>query len=121
MRAIGVPPPPPAAPTERHSAWRSPLPYLLGGVSAMMLLIITALLILIYSYWKHITGLERAEREQRGLWAGGERSEKVAYAEEFVVIMAGDENPTRLATPKCCRGVASDVGGKQTTEVAVKD
>uniref|UniRef100_A0A7N0V2A3 Uncharacterized protein n=1 Tax=Kalanchoe fedtschenkoi TaxID=63787 RepID=A0A7N0V2A3_KALFE len=131
MRTIGVPvgvPLPTAAP-ERHSAWKSPLPYLFGGMGAMMLLIVTALIILLCSYWKRTSDSERAEREQWDLEAanhvgGEEGSKKAAYAEKFVVIMAGDEKPTFLATPRCYRGYPADEVKKQsmeTEEAAAKE
>ncbi|EMS62923.1 hypothetical protein TRIUR3_19625 [Triticum urartu] len=51
---------PTAAP---HSTWQSPVPYLFGGLAAMLGLIALALLILACSYWK-LSGYLDADREK---------------------------------------------------------
>ncbi|XP_009120285.1 protein GLUTAMINE DUMPER 3-like [Brassica rapa] len=88
-----------------HSPWHSPVPYLFGGLAAMLGLIAFALLILACSYWRlsgYLDGEENQSRE-RDLEAGDAKPEKevkaVAFPEKFLVIMAGDVNPTYLATP----------------------
>ncbi|EMS55522.1 hypothetical protein TRIUR3_12089 [Triticum urartu] len=43
--------------TAPHSPWQSPVPYLFGGLAAMLGLIALALLILACSYWK-LSGLD---------------------------------------------------------------
>ncbi|KAJ7958457.1 Protein GLUTAMINE DUMPER like [Quillaja saponaria] len=91
----------------QRSPWHSPVPYLFGGLAAMLGLIAFALLILACSYWKLSGQLENREGGERDLENGNNEKEgdsankgsvKV-YEEKFLVIMAGDEKPTFLATP----------------------
>ncbi|OVA13262.1 hypothetical protein BVC80_7517g2 [Macleaya cordata] len=91
-----------------HSPWHSPIPYLFGGLAAMLGLIAFALLILACSYWKFSGFLESGDQEEeseRDLENGDEKSTGEAikvpavYEQKIVVIMAGDEKPTFLATP----------------------
>ncbi|XP_020595966.1 uncharacterized protein LOC110035968 [Phalaenopsis equestris] len=44
-----------------HPAWRSPVPYLFGGIAAMLGLITFALLVLVCSYWKLSGYVDSAE------------------------------------------------------------
>lgn len=89
------------------SAWHSPVPYLFGGLAAMLGLIAFALLILACSYWKLSGYLEGGEDDAES-GNGGASVEKPAsdvktaplcYEQRVVVIMAGQEKPTFLATP----------------------
>ncbi|KAH7574003.1 hypothetical protein JRO89_XS03G0237600 [Xanthoceras sorbifolium] len=106
---------PPPAVTQQGSAWHSPVPYLFGGLAAMLGLITFALMILACSYWKLSGRVEnRAGDDGNGEGdlerGGGEKdsdggeSSKAAkvYEEKILVIMAGDEKPTFLATPVVC-------------------
>ncbi|KAF8691259.1 hypothetical protein HU200_040383 [Digitaria exilis] len=124
-------PPPPA-----HSQWQSPVPYLFGGLAAMLGLIALSLLALACSYWKLSGNLLAAgettagDVERQGGGAGsrsrrGDGGGKAAAAGEaglagdqwrdhVVVIMAGDQRPTFLATPASGRG-----GGVDADDVAV--
>ncbi|GAA0150396.1 hypothetical protein Leryth_002913 [Lithospermum erythrorhizon] len=91
-----------SAPSVQRSPWHSPVPYLFGGLAAMLGLIAFALLILACSYWKLSGDHENGETE-RDLEAGegGDGALKAAppvYEEKFLVIMAGQEKPTFLAT-----------------------
>ncbi|MED6191586.1 hypothetical protein PIB30_001317 [Stylosanthes scabra] len=87
-----------------HSAWHSPVPYLFGGLAAMLGLIAFALLILACSYWK-LSGYLEGNEGERDLEAGegkGNESQKQQqgpYEEKILVIMAGQDKPTFLATP----------------------
>ncbi|AQL05193.1 protein GLUTAMINE DUMPER 5 [Zea mays] len=99
-----------------HSPWQSPVPYLFGGLAAMLGLIALALLILACSYWK-LSGYLDADRGQRAGSSGeaGADGEKgsaagaarpaAGFQEHVVVIMAGEERPTFLATPAASRAV----------------
>ncbi|KAJ0984998.1 hypothetical protein J5N97_003354 [Dioscorea zingiberensis] len=102
-----------------HSGWHSPVPYLFGGLAAMLGLIAFALLILACSYWKLSGSLESREDG-----AGDERGEPkhgtkppvptTQYPEHHVVvIMAGEEKPTFLATPMSSR--ASSFGDRSSS------
>ncbi|XP_009616052.1 protein GLUTAMINE DUMPER 5-like [Nicotiana tabacum] len=115
----------PAAVVQR-SPWHSPAPYLFAGVAAMLLLITFALVILACSYWKN-SGYPRENgdddqsqsQSQSDIEAGaGEKSAadmlKVlpVFEEKIVVIMAGDLNPTFLATPVSSRSNSFGGGDK---------
>jgi len=99
--------------TAPHSPWQSPVPYLFGGLAALRGLIAFALLILACSYWK-LSGYLDADRDRRAGEAGadGEKGSAAGAArpaagfqEHVVVIMAGEEMPTFLATPAASRAV----------------
>ncbi|GLJ43143.1 hypothetical protein SUGI_0895400 [Cryptomeria japonica] len=88
-----------------HSLWRSPVPYLMGGMGAMIVLILFALLLLLCSHWN-----EKRTESQSGDENG--RSEKTEMGsrcmevhedcemeQRVVVIMAGYDNPTFIAKP----------------------
>ncbi|KFK29769.1 hypothetical protein AALP_AA7G176600 [Arabis alpina] len=93
-----------------QSPWKSPVPYLFGGLAAMLGLIALALLILACSYWRLSSSGEEdgrnngdEEKESRS----GDKTENGAYEDKFLVIMAGDDLPRYLATPamkKCTCG-----------------
>ncbi|KAL6292718.1 hypothetical protein ACE6H2_000860 [Prunus campanulata] len=99
--------------TSQRSPWHSPVPYLFGGLAAMLGLIAFALLILACSYWKLSGYLESGENgagSERDLEAGeGGKGDETAqkaqpvFEEKILVIMAGDAKPTFLATPMSSR------------------
>ncbi|KAG6387882.1 hypothetical protein SASPL_153077 [Salvia splendens] len=102
---------PPA--TFQRSPWHSPVPYLFGGLAAMLGLIAFALLILACSYWKLSTAEEAQDGDvESGAAAKGDAAaaEKTltVFEEKFLVIMAGDAKPSYLATPVCSRNVSFD-------------
>ncbi|KAK6912461.1 hypothetical protein RJ641_022062 [Dillenia turbinata] len=104
-----------------RSPWRSPVPYLFGGLAAMLVLIAFALLFLICSYWKLNT--QNRERDiESGEAEEGEKNKKrdaenSVFEEKFLVIMAGDNLPTFLATPMFPKGsCVSDIDGKRERE-----
>ncbi|KAI5348886.1 hypothetical protein L3X38_001773 [Prunus dulcis] len=99
--------------TSQRSPWHSPVPYLFGGLAAMLGLIAFALLILACSYWKLSGYLESGENgagSEQDLEAGeggkGDETTQKAppvFEEKILVIMAGDAKPTFLATPMSSR------------------
>ncbi|XP_058187587.1 protein GLUTAMINE DUMPER 3-like [Rhododendron vialii] len=98
---------PTASPVQR-SPWHSPVPYLFGGLAAMLGLIAFALLILACSYWKLSGYLENNSGDgnsgDRDLELGEANSDEKpklppVVEEKFLVIMAGQEKPTFIATP----------------------
>ncbi|KAL7165880.1 hypothetical protein ACSBR2_036699 [Camellia fascicularis] len=113
---------PPA--TLERSPWHSPVPYLFGGLAAMLGLIAFALLILACSYWKLSTYLEESrggggDRDLEGGEdkSGGSATEALPVLEEKVlVIMAGDVNPTFLATPIFSKAAFFGDDGKGKSE-----
>ncbi|XP_019197852.1 PREDICTED: protein GLUTAMINE DUMPER 5 [Ipomoea nil] len=96
----------PASPTPR-SPWHSPVPYLFGGLAAMLGLIAFALLVLACSYWRLSGYLENnGNDDDRDLEAGGDgngdnpaKAAAPVFEEKVLVIMAGQGKPTFLATP----------------------
>ncbi|XP_057786461.1 protein GLUTAMINE DUMPER 2-like [Salvia miltiorrhiza] len=111
MPGFGAAPPSPVP----RSPWHSPVPYLFGGLAAMLGLIAFALLILACSYWKLSGYLENHGDGERDLEAdGGDGAAKPlpVMEEKFLVIMAGQEKPTFLATPMSSR--ASSFGSKSS-------
>ncbi|XP_009597813.1 protein GLUTAMINE DUMPER 1 [Nicotiana tabacum] len=92
----------------QRSPWHSPVPYLFGGLAAMLGLIAFALLILACSYWKLSSHLREHDDNQSQDDTEAGAGEKPAtgavkampeFEEKIVVIMAGDLNPSFLATP----------------------
>ncbi|KAJ3708011.1 hypothetical protein LUZ61_011716 [Rhynchospora tenuis] len=91
-----------------HPAWRSPVPYLFGGLAAMLGLIALALLTLACTYWR-LTGYLNSvgvngemnshdgNGERKGMGARNARS-ALPMKEHVAVIMAGEAKPTYLAT-----------------------
>ncbi|KAL2489898.1 Protein GLUTAMINE DUMPER 2 [Forsythia ovata] len=72
---------PPAATTIQRSPWHSPVPYLFGGLAAMLGLIAFALLILACSYWKLSDQMNGAGEGERDVEAGdGQKGENTTAA-----------------------------------------
>lgn len=96
----------PAAPAPGSSAstaWQSPVPYyLFGGLAATLGLIALSLLALACSHWK-LSVSDGSLLPTGGGKAAGERRRELV-----LVIMAGDEIPTFLATPALGRGLDLD-------------
>lgn len=93
---------PESARAQAHSPWHSPVPYLFGGLAAMLGLIAFALMILACSYWK-LSGYLEGEGDIEAGEAKNEETQiaapPAAYQEKFLVIQPGQKNPTVLATP----------------------
>ncbi|KAD2394183.1 hypothetical protein E3N88_41160 [Mikania micrantha] len=102
--------------TGQRSPWHSPVPYLFGGLAAMMGLIVFALLILACSYWKLYRNLRNRPGDlEAGAGDGDFKSDNsniptTVLQEMCVVIMAGDEKPTFLA--KLSSGRTSSFGNR---------
>ncbi|KAI3709155.1 hypothetical protein L2E82_38914 [Cichorium intybus] len=103
---------PPAA--IQPSPWHSPVPYLFGGLAAMLGLIAFALMILACSYWKLSGDFENNDDVDRDLESGnadGDSKPEIykvppVFEEKYLVIMAGQEKPTFLATPISSRATS---------------
>lgn len=80
------------------SLWHTPIPYLFGGLAVIMGLIALALLALTCSYCRNNSqdddDLDNKESESQT------KEPIKVYEEKILVIMAGNEKPTFLATPK---------------------
>ena len=108
----------PATAAAPRSPWQSPVPYLFGGLAAMLGLIALSLLALACSYWNlsgsahadpgdddQVDGEKRSAARMAGEWQG-----------HVVVIMAGDERPTYLATPASTTSSATDGGAEPAAD-----
>ncbi|XP_028799046.1 protein GLUTAMINE DUMPER 5-like [Neltuma alba] len=81
------------------SPWQSPVPYLFGGLAAVLCIIMFSLLMLAFSYRRQSGshgGIEAQKQIESGVAESVHASEP-----KILVIMAGDEHPTYLATPVC--------------------
>ncbi|GLJ43177.1 hypothetical protein SUGI_0896360 [Cryptomeria japonica] len=77
---------------------KSPIPYLFGGVAAMLALIAVALLILACSFWK-LSGHSGEANDDGSVEKKTEVWKEEDSEKKVVVIMAGDAEPTFLAKP----------------------
>ncbi|KAL2338596.1 hypothetical protein Fmac_013042 [Flemingia macrophylla] len=92
----------PVSAEQGHSAWHSPVPYLFGGLAAMLGLIAFALLILACSYWKlsgYLEGNGESNPDVEAAQGKTPQQPQRLYEDKILVIMAGQDNPTFLATP----------------------
>ncbi|KAI3669916.1 hypothetical protein L6452_41396 [Arctium lappa] len=99
------------------SFWRfdSPLIYLFAGITLILSLIVVALIILACSQRKRRPAEAGGDVESGGeprktvtaVYNGGDGTDNTP---KVVVIMAGDELPTYLATPAASGDVAGDTG-----------
>ncbi|EPS67639.1 hypothetical protein M569_07137, partial [Genlisea aurea] len=87
--------------TVASSPWHSPVPYLFGGLAAMLGLIAFALLVLACSYWKLSGHLDNEAAVGVGCDGDNGGGEEKAAEDDYkvLVIMAGNEKPTFLAAP----------------------
>ncbi|KAK7383415.1 hypothetical protein VNO78_29094 [Psophocarpus tetragonolobus] len=93
------------------SPWHSPIPYLFGGLAIIMALIAIALFILACSYWKltrnslnNNNNNDNNNVVKEGDDGSQNKEHPKAYEEKILVIMAGDNKPTFLATPSSSYG-----------------
>ncbi|KAK1417130.1 hypothetical protein QVD17_26252 [Tagetes erecta] len=105
---------PSSAIAPQPSPWHTPVPYLFGGLAAMMGLISFALLVLACSYWK-LSGNFDHDNNDRDVESGNADSDctvsprgldstsRSDVHEKCLVIMAGEDKPTFLATPSSSR------------------
>ncbi|GMI80939.1 glutamine dumper 2 [Hibiscus trionum] len=94
------------------STWHSPVSYLFGELASMLGLVGFALLILACSYCRHSGRLANAGEDVKSGGNDGSSKKKKkmeVYKENVLVIMAGEEMPTFLATPASTK--ASPLGG----------
>lgn len=103
LAAAFAPPPLAAAAAPKLHPWKSPIPYLFGGLSLTMLLIAGALIVLACSYRKRFSG-NSSEKEPP---AAAPADVELVMEPKILVIMAGDDMPTFLATP--ATAAAADV------------
>ncbi|XP_047324507.1 protein GLUTAMINE DUMPER 2 [Impatiens glandulifera] len=118
----------PASYPARSSSQHSSVAYLFGGLASMVGLIGLAILILACSYWKLSGRFEEEEEDGDGdggqldrveLGLGGEKkNDDGLFENKILVIMAGDNKPTFIATPSTSRASSfgSHGGGSSTAE-----
>lgn len=76
--------------------WKSPIPYLFGGLAIMLVLISVALVILVCSYRKRASQTSAAGEDIKQAMS---KNVETNSEPEILVIMAGDDKPTYLAKP----------------------
>ncbi|KAI5340666.1 PREDICTED: GLUTAMINE DUMPER [Prunus dulcis] len=103
-----------SSPARIHHLWKSPLPYLFGSLGLMLVVISVALVILFCSYRKpSLSEDEEEEKPAKPLNAVLDDERKIA-----IVIMAGEDMPTHLATeiiitsPTCYCSCSSETDQK---------
>ncbi|KAF7803136.1 protein GLUTAMINE DUMPER 6-like [Senna tora] len=81
--------------------WKSPIPYLFGGLVLMLALISVALVVLICSYRKRTLQSSSSSSSLSLSKLPMPKNPQILESSEpnVVVIMAGDDNPTYLANP----------------------
>ncbi|KAL0658305.1 hypothetical protein Bca4012_078890 [Brassica carinata] len=86
--------------TPKAEIWKSPIPYLFGGLSLVLLLIALALfsLVCIHKKSHSFNNTYPVEEEED---AGDNEAKTVIgeYLPKIVVILAGEDQPTCLAVP----------------------
>lgn len=114
---------PPSPSPSQPSSWKSPVPYLFCGLAAMLGLIAFALLILGCSYWKLSGGSGGGgDGEMRDVEAGGgAKAGPPVFEEKYLVIMAGQEMPTFLATPTSSSRASSFRTGSSENSLALEE
>ncbi|KAJ0788493.1 putative protein glutamine dumper [Helianthus annuus] len=94
---------PPSPKAFRLSPWHTPVPYFFGALAVLLGLIALALLMLACSYGNLDGDIENDGDRDRDLEAGDSkpdnRDQIIVLEEKYVVIMAGKDTPTFLATP----------------------
>ncbi|CAN7025664.1 hypothetical protein BRARA_F03059 [Brassica rapa] len=88
--------------TPKAEIWKSPVPYLFGGLSLVLLLIALALFSLVCIHKKsHSSSSNNTYPVEEEEDAGDNEAKTVMgeYLPKIVVILAGDDQPTCLAVP----------------------
>lgn len=79
--------------------WKSPIPYLFGGLALMLILISVALVILVCNYKKRGSSLQSSNSDEEMKQGMSMNVVMVNSEPEVLVIMAGEVKPTFLAKP----------------------
>ncbi|XP_022949049.1 protein GLUTAMINE DUMPER 6-like [Cucurbita moschata] len=97
MRRLATAAPPPTA--AKLHLWNSPIPYLFGGLFLTMLLIAVALIILACSFRKRFFTGHSSPGSQKDPPVAGSAAMEPVMEPKILVVMAGNNTPTFLATP----------------------
>ncbi|KAL2464327.1 Protein GLUTAMINE DUMPER 3 [Forsythia ovata] len=112
----------PSSSPAQHSSWHTRVTYLFGGLAALLGLIFLAIFILSCTYLKLVDYLENRRENERsdleaaaseangGSESGGLKLARPVLEDKYLVIMAGQQKPTFLATPISSR--VSSFGSK---------
>ncbi|KAL2329746.1 hypothetical protein Fmac_017327 [Flemingia macrophylla] len=79
--------------------WKSPIPYLFGGLAVMLALISVALVILVCSYRKRASSQSSESESEEDMKQAMPKIIEINSEPEVLVIMAGEHKPTYLAKP----------------------
>ncbi|KAG7627111.1 Protein GLUTAMINE DUMPER 6 [Arabidopsis thaliana] len=87
-------------PTPKVEIWKSPVPYLFGGLFLLVLLIALALLSLVCTHQKPSSSSNNNHMDEEDD-VGDKDAKPITreYLPKIVVILAGDNKPTCLAVP----------------------
>ncbi|TMW80079.1 hypothetical protein EJD97_024123 [Solanum chilense] len=77
--------------------WKSPLPYLFGGLALTMALIIVAIILLVFSFYQPCSGDD--EEEDKSASRGNNSTSMAEMSPRIIVIMAGERKPTHIGVP----------------------
>ncbi|KAG7559338.1 hypothetical protein ISN45_Aa05g009350 [Arabidopsis thaliana x Arabidopsis arenosa] len=88
-------------PTPKVEIWKSPVPYLFGGLFLLVLLIALALLSLVCTHQKSPSSSNNNNPIDEEDDVGDKEAKPITskYLPKIVVILAGDNKPTCLAVP----------------------
>ncbi|KAK4346380.1 hypothetical protein RND71_032719 [Anisodus tanguticus] len=75
--------------------WKSPLPYLFGGLALTLSLIAVALVLLACSFHKY----RSSDEEDKSTSPANNSATIVEMSPRIIVIMAGDQQPTHIGVP----------------------
>ncbi|CAN8252236.1 unnamed protein product [Cochlearia groenlandica] len=103
--------------SSKSHLWRSPVPYLFGGLATMLALIAFALLLLACSYWSLSRRSNDADGEKQT--ESGEKEAVKVFEEKILVIMAGQNKPTFLATPVSAKTCVTSLDSVIKEEIVV--
>ncbi|KAG6578523.1 Protein GLUTAMINE DUMPER 4, partial [Cucurbita argyrosperma subsp. argyrosperma] len=101
MRSLAAAATPAAMETGRHHLWNTPIPYLFGGIGLTLLLILTSLILLTCSCRKHSSSSpssSSSEEEHQKTKIDTPAKTAADLQPQIVVIMAGNNTPSFLAT-----------------------
>ncbi|XP_058739331.1 protein GLUTAMINE DUMPER 6-like [Vicia villosa] len=87
------------SPTNVIKIWKSPIPYLFGGLALMLILISVALVILVCNYKKRGSSSQSSNSDEEIKQVMSKNVEMINSEPEVLVIMAGEAKPTYLAKP----------------------
>ncbi|XP_020220403.1 protein GLUTAMINE DUMPER 6 [Cajanus cajan] len=107
--------------------WKSPIPYLFGGLAVMLALISVALVILVCSYRKRASSQSSSSEAEDDMKQAMPKIVEINSEPEVLVIMAGEHKPTYLAKPitsssiYCTCGAETDQPQPQPTPSSTSD